>query len=353
MKDMGHRAAVEAALGFEKGDRTPVNNFALVTAARSYGYKVSEARFDPKLSAKVSVDYAVRTLSDFVKPVVDSQVPFADMGMDVDFPEDDYGRVRSKLVSEPEDVDKLAFFDPSAASECPRFTKCFTEALEETSRILPEDLEVCGLTWGPISTAGYIMGVEDKLMATMMGNEEMVGKLVSKCADFVADQQMTQCAHGATVMWMADPTSSCDIISPEMFPEFSAPALKKTISKVKKASGEHAFLHICGNTRPIIPMIADTGADCLSFDHAVPVREAKKLADGKIALMGNIDPVRFMMMGTPEMVTPECYRILDEGAADGGFILAPGCECPISAPDANVIAMGHTGRDYWRDRGRL
>lgn len=349
MKDAGHREAVEAALRFEKTDRVPVNNFALVTAARSYGYKVKDARYEPKVSAKVSVDYAMKTMSDFVKPVVDSQVPFADMGMEVQFPEDDYGRVRSKLVNEPEDVDKIAFFDPSKAEECPLFTKCFTEALEETARILPEDLEVCGLTWGPISTAGYLMGVEDMLMETMMGNGEVVKKLVMKCAGFVAEQQKTQCSHGATVMWMADPTSSCDIISPDMFPEYSAPAIKQTISEVKKASGEKAFLHICGNTRPIIGQIRDTGADCFSFDHAVDVAEAKKLADGKVAIMGNIDPVKFMMMGTPETITPECKRIMDAGAQDGGFILAPGCETPISAPDANVIAMGRAGREYWHN----
>ena len=40
MKDTGHREAVEAALRFEKTDRTPVNNFALVTAARSNGILV-------------------------------------------------------------------------------------------------------------------------------------------------------------------------------------------------------------------------------------------------------------------------------------------------------------------------
>ena len=75
MKDAGHRAAVEAALNFETIDRTPVNNFAVVTAAHSAGYTVTQAREDPLLSARVSVDYAMKTKSDFVKPVLDSQIP--------------------------------------------------------------------------------------------------------------------------------------------------------------------------------------------------------------------------------------------------------------------------------------
>ncbi|MBR6037498.1 MAG: hypothetical protein IKP53_01870 [Candidatus Methanomethylophilaceae archaeon] len=68
MKDAGHRACVEAALENETGDRIPVNNFALATSAHSAGYKVDAARWDPKISAKVAVDYSMKTLSDFVKP---------------------------------------------------------------------------------------------------------------------------------------------------------------------------------------------------------------------------------------------------------------------------------------------
>lgn len=123
MKDAGHRACVEAALKFEKTDRTPVNNFAVVTSARSAGVKVDEARWNPKLSAKVAIDYAMKTESDFVKPILDSQVPFKDMGMEVRFPEDDYGMIPGHVVETAEDIDKLAIFDPYAADECPGFTK--------------------------------------------------------------------------------------------------------------------------------------------------------------------------------------------------------------------------------------
>ena len=182
MKDAGHRQTIEAALNMEKTDRTPVNNFALVTAARSAGLMVKDARYEPKVSAKVSVDYALKTKSDFVKPVVDSQIVFLDMGMDVQMPDDDYGRVRSKYINDVSEIDDLAFFDPSKASECPHFDLCILQALKETEKYLPEDLHVCGLSWGPISTAGYLMGTEDLLMATMMGEEEAVGKLIQKCA---------------------------------------------------------------------------------------------------------------------------------------------------------------------------
>ena len=346
MKDAGHRQTIEAALNMEKTDRTPVNNFALVTAARSAGLMVKDARYEPKVSAKVSVDYALKTKSDFVKPVVDSQIVFLDMGMDVQMPDDDYGRVRSKYIKDISEIDDLAFFDPSKASECPHFDLCILQALKETEKYLPEDLHVCGLSWGPISTAGYLMGTEDLLMATMMGEEEAVGKLIQKCAVFIAEQERAQIKAGASVMWMADPTSSEDLISPDMF-HLSLGGIKTAIDGVKKDYDAAAFLHVCGNTTDLIPLVRDTGAQCLSFDHAVDPAVAKKAANGRLALMGNIDPVACIMNGKPDMIKKRCYEIIDACGADGGFILAPGCETPISSPDANVIAMGEAGIDYW------
>ena len=53
------------------------------------------------------------------------------------------------------------------------------------------------------------------------------------------------------------------------------------------------------------------------------------------------------MSGTPEQVTAESYKLIDAIGQDSGFILAPGCETPISSPDENVMAMGRAAREYW------
>lgn len=348
MKDAGHRTAVEAALAFEKTDRTPVNNFALVTAARSNGIPVKDARYNPDVSAKVSVDYALKTKSDFVKPILDSQIPFIDLGLEVDLPDDDYGRVRSTMIGDLSEIDDVAFFDPKNASECPCFDKCIIRALRKTSEILPEDLHVCGLSWGPFSTAGYVMGVEDMIFGLLTGEEESINRLTLKCADFVAEQQKAMIDAGATVMWMADPSTSEDLISPDMFGTTLA-GIKRAIGSVKKGYGVDSFLHVCGNTVDLIPLVHDTGADCLSFDHAVDPAEARKKAGRGLALMGNIDPVAYIMSGAPEKITEECYRIIDACGKEGGFVLAPGCETPISSPDENVLAMGLAGTEYWKN----
>jgi len=347
MKDAGHRACVESALKHESPNRTPVNNFALVTAARSAGITVDAARWDPKVSAEVSIDYSLKTHSDFVKPVLDSQVPFADLGMKVNFPEDDYGYIKDHLAEDQEGIDKLAFFDPSVAKECPKFTQVIVNGLEETAKILEEDLHICGLSWGPLTTAGYIMGTENMIMATML-DPDVVKSLMKKVTPFVSAMQNKMIDAGATVMWMADPTSSEDLISPKMFREYSYDPLKNVIADVRSEHTVPTFLHICGNTLETMTMLPEIGVDCFSFDHAVDIEKAKRKAGNKMALMGNIDPVKMILSSTPDEITQECHRLIDKAGRDGGFILAPGCETPQASPDNNVIAMGKAGIDYWK-----
>jgi len=346
LKDAGHRDAVEAAMNFELIGRTPVNNFALVTAAHSAGYTVTQARNDPVLSARVSVDYAMKTRSDFVKPILDSQIPFADMGGEVRFPEDDYGMVPKPMIDGPEDLDGLAVFDPFKASECPRFTSVFVDSIEETARILPEDLHICGLSWGPLTMAGYTMGTEN-MMFQMLLEPDYVKATIKKVTGLVTAMEQRMIEAGATVLWMADPTSSEDLISKDMFREYSYDAIKEVISDTKEYRNVPAFVHICGNTLNTMSVLKEIGTDCFSFDHAVDPVAARKSA-GDMAIMGNIDPVAIMMMGTPEKVKKESYRVIEAAGSDGGLILAPGCEMPLMTPDENAVMMGESARTYWQ-----
>ena len=346
MKDAGHRDAVEAALNFELTGRTPVNNFAIVTAARSAGYTVTQARNDPVVSARVSVDYALKTKSDFVKPILDSQIPFQDLGGKVRFPEDDYGMVPQPLVNGPEDLDGLAVFDPFKASECPNFTNVFVRSLEETVRICPRTC-TCAVFPGSPTMAGYLMGTENMMFQTIV-EPDFVKNAIEKITPLVTAMEKRMIEAGATLLWMADPTSSEDLISSDMFREYSYGAIKEVIKDTKAYRNVPAFIHICGNTLHTMSLLREIGTDCFSFDHAVDPAAARKSA-GKMALMGNVDPVSTLMMGTPEKITKECYAVIEAAGKEGGLILAPGCELPLKTPDANAIAMGEAGIGYWRN----
>jgi len=42
-----------------------------------------------------------------------------------------------------------------------------------------------------------------------------------------------------------------------------------------RGRGKSVTLHICGKTRPVWALMADTGADCLSIDNEASLTEAR------------------------------------------------------------------------------
>ena len=88
--------------------------------------------------------------------------------------------------------------------------------------------------------------------------------------------------------------------------------------------------------------LAATGAAAMSLDHAVDLRRAKERFAGRMAVMGNIDPVSIMMRGGPDDVRRVAQKCFDDAGEGGGFIFGAGCAEPNGTPIENVRAMVET-----------
>lgn len=349
MRDAGHREKVELALALKSSETTPVNNFSNITATRSAGLKLADLRWDAGLAAKVALRFSKLTRSDFVKPALDNQALFLDMGLSVKQPDNDYGRVIDNLCKTGEDIDKLELYDPFVPRECPRFTTAFVDKIAMVNKQMEEDYVLCGFSWGPFSTAGYLRGVENLLMDTYQA-PDLIHKLVRKSAAWTGRIQERFASAGATVFWMADPTASEDMISKDMFKEFVYEPYAGMVRRMKKDHHLPFFLHMCGDTVETMTLLPELGVDCFSVDAKVDIGMAKKLIGSKIAVHGNVHPIKTILDGTPADVTRESMACIEKAGLDGGFILAPGCDAPRDSPDANLIAMGNAAADFWKNR---
>lgn len=347
MKDMGHRTQVEMALNFEKPERTPVQNFSNITAVHSGGYQFKDARYNSALSAKLALRFAKLTHSDFVKPALDTNGQLIDAGLDIKQPEDNYGRVMSSIVNEPEDVDKLDLYDPFDPKQCPKFTKGFVENIQMVANTMDEDFHVLGMSWGPFTTAAFLRGAEN-IMMDINFDPDLVKKLVAKTADFCEQVQLRCIDAGATALWMSDPTASEDMISADMYREFALRGTKKVCTEVRSKAGVPIMVHMCGDTNETIKLMPEVGVDCFSCDVKVDLAKARKSVGKKLAIMGNIDPVKVLWQGKPADIRKAAYKCIEDCGLEGGLILAPGCESPRDCTDENMIAMGMAGIDYWK-----
>ncbi len=344
--DFGHRVQVEMALNFEKPERTPVQNFSNITAVHSGGHQFKDARYDAALSAKLALRFAKLTHSDFVKPALDTNGQLIDIGLDIKQPDDNYGRVMAPLVNEPGDIDKLELYDPFNPRECPHFTKGFVENISRVANTMDEDFHVLGMSWGPFTTAAHIRGAEN-IMMDINFDPDLVKKLVAKTADFCEQVQLRCIDAGATALWMSDPTASEDMISSDMYREFAFNGTKQVCTHVKSKTKVPAMLHMCGDTNETVKLLPDAGVDCFSCDVKVDLAAARKSVGKRMAIMGNIDPVKVLWQATPKDIRNASFKCIDAAGREGGFILAPGCESPRDCTDENMIAMGMAGIDYW------
>ena len=150
-------------------------------------------------------------------------------------------------------------------------------------------------------------------------------------------------------LYIGDPSASASLISPQHFEQFCLPAYRRFCEHFR-GRDILIYIHICGNSNPILEMMADTGADVVEpLDPlgGVSVAEAKRRIGGRVALMGGVNTLT-LCNGTAADVREEAIRKCREGGPTG-YVLAAGDMVPPETSLANLLALTSVARDsLWR-----
>jgi uroporphyrinogen decarboxylase len=119
------------------------------------------------------------------------------------------------------------------------------------------------------------------------------------------------------------------------------------IAKLKKA-GARVKYHACGNTKALLPLLAQLGADILNLDSLLDLAQIKEKMGHKVCIKGNLDPVRILLNGTPVSITEAVRECIQIGGQDGGFILSPGCVFTLDTTTENFEAFVQAAKTYGR-----
>ncbi len=186
---------------------------------------------------------------------------------------------------------------------------------------------------GPCNQGSNLRGI-NTLMLDFYDDPAFVRDLF----DFVVELEVAfgraQFEAGADLIGMGDPAAS--LVGPAFYAEFVAPSQKRIVDALH-AVGAKVRLHICGHTRKMFADIGGVGADIVDLDSMAPVSEAREMMGPHQVLLGNVDPVRTLLRGTPDFIraeVAECYR-----QAGSRYIVGAGCEVPRGTPGANLRAL--------------
>lgn len=261
------------------------------------------------------------------------------------------GCIKFRLKGTPDVIEPL--FHGDAKVDKPNASRVREDPgiqlLVEAARVLVRSVgerTVVGTSqWAPFTLAGLAYGVED-LMRDTRRNEGAVHDVMEYCTDLCFEYLEPFIDAGVSLISLADPTASGDLISRDQFARFALPYLRRVAEKIR-SRGVWVLVHICGNTSNRLDLINGTGAQIMSVDYKVDLSHVRSVLGGKIAFAGNLNPVAIMQKETPAGVQAASRAaIANARGVAGGYLLMPGCDIPPSVPLENVKAMVETAQAF-------
>ncbi|KEI99430.1 methylcobamide:CoM methyltransferase [Clostridium botulinum A2B3 87] len=263
------------------------------------------------------------------------------MGSKVGYPEYGISYLIEPAINSIDEIESLKVVDPLKDSNLPTLL----EAIKLTRDVLIDEVDVGAAMSGPFSVAASVVGTEN-LLKWMIKYPKKVHTLM----DIVAESNnryIEEVAKLGVSIGFADPVSSTSLISPKQFREFSLPALRKNINKIKEKTGGAPGIHICGKSKELWEDVVNAGISNFSIDNAEDLEEAKNIMGDRVVITGNVPPVDVVYRGNKEAIFKSVKECIKKGHdSKKGYILSTGCQIPMHTPIENIEMFMEAGKTY-------
>jgi len=213
------------------------------------------------------------------------------------------------------------------------------EAVEGLNSYGKGEIPVLGAFEGALTTACRIFDA-DVILRLVLKRRPILEALLDKINGFLLGFGKALVEKGANVLFIPDPTASASMISPRVFRDLVLPRLRALLGGL----GVPCILHICGDTFITLDAMAETGFHVLSLDQCMDLGEVRRRLPG-VALGGNVDPIRSLLMGSRQQVVDDTLNCL-RTAGTTKYVLMSGCGVPPHASLENVKTMIQTAVEY-------
>lgn len=338
MKTMTSKERIDAVLAHQPVDRTP---FCLVdggawmaktenlTYRQLYGMEDGGAAIIGKWTDEIETDIvsAVSGVFTACLGAFGSPIHIDRVGSPVDT-----GAAFTDPLEEIPKLDKSTIREKLLANE---FVQGMIRQTKHVSELVGDRKYLLGDIAGPFTMASVLVGAQDFIML-ILDEPELVDQLLDFTCGVSAEMFRLLHENGCDIAMPAEPMASGSMISQAMFEDIVVPNLEKLKSMLPEY--KYFFTHVCGASGARVKALRDIGVQAFSCDYLVDLDTALSDADGRLVIMGNINPAGALLSGTPDEVYAEaCERI--RTAAGRGQILAPGCDMGANTPLENVKMM--------------
>ena len=326
-------------------DRVPILPFITAVSGCAIGMSHREKRSSAANMAKCQIACYRRFGHDSVSIEYGLHGIGTCLGSKTNDPENNVPAIIDHYLKDLDHLDELPGSETFSINHDPWNAQCF-EAMQLMQKEIGDEVGLSIAPPGPFTAAASLYPV-DKLLRASYRNREKVHQLlryVTEALKIIA----TEYVSAGSGFSICDPVASGSILSKKAYCEFVQPYTKELIDHVH-GLGKGVTYHVCGDTSRLTEELVKTGCNVLSIDNRVSLEDSKTRVGDLLPLMGNVDPVEVMMLGTPEEVR-EAVRGCFAQAWDSPrkYMLSTGCGIPIEAPIENIDALMAAGREFGR-----
>jgi [methyl-Co(III) methanol-specific corrinoid protein]:coenzyme M methyltransferase len=199
------------------------------------------------------------------------------------------------------------------------------------------DIPVIGSITGPVSSAASLVDPMT-FFKELYRDRENAHRLLSYVTGQLIDWALSVAESGASVLSIADPTATGEILGPRLFEEYALPYLNQIIRAAHK-TGKPVIVHICGDVGRVKQHLYRLESDALSVDAMVSLALIKK-ENPAVTTMGNLSTY-LLESGDPERVEKAAAILLDKEID----IIAPACGLSTSSPLKNIQVFTATVKE--------
>lgn len=329
------------AVTFQPVDRVPVLPVALTQGAKvlnidlpSYqksGIHIANGQL--KLLELLEHDGVVG-----VPHVVEDLVPW---GVPLNYYQNGSPIVSKIVIRRNEDILDLKVPNPTDSFE----TKESLTAINILAKEVGHHTAVIGALIAPFSLPSMLMGTGPFMRLLLdedQHGDQYLNLLLEKCKQYVVSWAKQMINQGAAIIVMADGMASETVISRRLFEKYVLPLIKETIKEIPAP----VVYEPVGNTQGILDLIATSGALVAIIDFEDNLEECKRIANGKIAIMGNFNNIE-MLNWNSIRTQLEVKKAINKAATGYGYIVSSqGPEIPFNVPFEVIETMVRATKEF-------
>lgn len=274
---------------------------------------------------------AIHAFNDFFNPdflftSMDLSVEAECFGSTVIFSELDAPNIENRLVLDINQIKRLTLPDVGDKRSGLYLDVAKKIASLKTSK------PVFGVITGPFTLAGRLFGVTE--MFQLVIEDELAAKeLVEKCHQFLIMYSEAFKDAGCDGIVVAEPLAG--LLSPKALNNFSS-AYIKTLVQELTSQKFHFIYHNCGARSAHLDAILNIEASIFHFGTPMDIIAALNKSNGQYIISGNLDPSSIFHAEKVDTVIKATSDLMSQSQGYNNFVIAPGCELPITTPLINV-----------------